>query len=149
MTDSLKSDRLLKYPSRNQPLRNCHCSNTVILPQLSPRPGFPKGHGTYCSKLQSKKVLMLLQVAVLMYVPSYIRRKDQWSSYSPRILSTFHLIFTLHAVYFYIILNFGNLAALEYIVWYVCLVTDSGIHDEFLNILFRTGASRWLTLHST
>lgn len=33
------------------------------------------------------------------------------------IFATFHLIFTLHAVYFYIIVNFGNLAALQTIVW--------------------------------
>lgn len=32
-------------------------------------------------------------------------------------LATSHLLFTLHAVYFYLIVNFGRLAALESIVW--------------------------------
>lgn len=42
-----------------------------------------------------------------------------------RVLATFHLIFMLHAVYFYLVVNFGNLLALKTIVWYVCSVPDA------------------------
>jgi len=31
------------------------------------------------------------------------------------------MIFTIHAVYYYMIINFGNIAATQTIVWYVYL----------------------------
>ncbi|KAI6135357.1 hypothetical protein EV401DRAFT_1899791, partial [Pisolithus croceorrhizus] len=36
-------------------------------------------------------------------------------------LDTLHVSFTCHVLYYYLITNYGNLASLDYIVWFICL----------------------------
>jgi len=67
--------------------------------------------------------------------------QGSWGSMTSisRVLATLDLIFMLHAVYFYLVVNFGNLVALETIVWYVCSVTDAtmGFRYPLLNRSFK------------
>ena len=50
---------------------------------------------------------------------SSFTRGVKWPWHSNRILATLNMIFTVHAVYYYLIVNFGNSAGLDNIVWYV------------------------------
>jgi hypothetical protein len=54
----------------------------------------------------------------------------------------------LHAVYFYLVVNFGNLAALESIVWYVCSVTDATMGFMSSSEQELQGDSHYITLSS-
>ena len=59
-----------------------------------------------------------------MYARSLNPSRCNNLSYPFRTLAVLHLIFTLHAVYYYLIVNFGKMAALKSLVWCVYLASD-------------------------
>ena len=61
------------------------------------------------------------------------RGEVQLHSYPYSILATFNTIFTLHVLYYYLIMNFGNLGGLETIVWYVYSASNP-FHLVFIHI---------------
>lgn len=51
----------------------------------------------------------------------YLTKKAFTKIFGFRILDTTHIALTAHAIYFYLIVNFGNYLVLEAPIWYVCL----------------------------
>jgi hypothetical protein len=143
-------------PSPNQPFRNCHRSITFILHQLSQRLDLSKSLGEYRCKLPWKKFWCILTCTRLwsscrQRFSSLTRGGVQWSSPPYRILANLNMIFTVHCVYYYLIVNFGNPESLETMVWYVYSASDlfytTSCSCSFIFIW--TGASRWSTLYIT
>ena len=118
-------DRLMDHPFQSVFVELWSFKYSYIFATFQ-KTGLSKGSRFVLEQTLIKKIswcYILLQVAILMYAPSYKRHEVQWPSRLFRILATFNLIFTLHSAYFYLIINFGNLKGVGYIAWQVCSVS--------------------------